>query len=85
MALMAIVAALSDLPARDFEGLLQMFLSILQALSDFPDLIVALGQVKQPLKSPPPSPRLYNCKPLIFQVNAVVCACRAVGPSGACL
>jgi hypothetical protein len=62
MALMAVVAALSDLPARDFEGLLQMFLSVLQALSEFPDLIVALAQV-----------------------NNVVCACRAVGPAGACL
>ena len=45
MALMAIVAALSDLPARDFEGLLQMFLSTLQALTGFGDLIVALAQV----------------------------------------
>jgi hypothetical protein len=59
---MAIVAALSDLPARDFEGLLQSFLSVLQALADFPDLIVALAEV-----------------------NKVVCACRAVGPAGACL
>jgi hypothetical protein len=45
MALMAIVAALSDLPARDFEGLLQMFLSTLQALSGFRDLVIALSQV----------------------------------------
>jgi hypothetical protein len=60
MALMAVVAALSDLPARDFEGLLQMFLSILQALSDFPDLIVALGQVYQTLISC----KLYNHQPL---------------------
>ncbi len=42
---MAIVAALSDLPARDFEGLLQSFLSVVQALSEFPDLIVALAEV----------------------------------------
>jgi hypothetical protein len=49
MALMAIVAALSDLPARDFEGLLQMFLSTLQALSGFRDLIVALAQVNSVL------------------------------------
>ena len=45
MALMAIVAALSDLPAREFEGLLQMFLSLLHALSTFPNLMVALAQV----------------------------------------
>jgi hypothetical protein len=49
MALMAIVAALSDLQARDFEGLLQMFLSILQALSGFFDLIIALAQVNKVL------------------------------------
>jgi hypothetical protein len=47
MALMAIVSALSDLPARDFEGLLQMFLSVLQALSTFPNLIIALAQVNK--------------------------------------
>jgi hypothetical protein len=47
MSLMAIVAALSDLQARDFEGLLQMFLSILQALSGFCDLVVSLAQVNK--------------------------------------
>jgi hypothetical protein len=47
MALMAIVAALSDLQARDFEGLLQMFLSILRALTGFCDLITALSQVNK--------------------------------------
>ncbi len=47
MALMAIVSALSDLPAREFEGLLQMFLSVLQALSGFPNLIIALAQVNK--------------------------------------
>jgi hypothetical protein len=47
MALMALASALSDLPAREFEGLLQMFLSLLQALSVFPNLIIALAQVNK--------------------------------------
>jgi hypothetical protein len=45
MSLMVVLASLCNLSARDFEGLLQMFLSVLNSLTSFQNLVEALAQV----------------------------------------